>query len=301
MSDKTCKICGSNDTRWIPGLEGKVWVCAFCGVVCRQTGEDEQAYRNGIVKHYSGKDPDKEVALSREVLYGKFLDRARTYVNSGGKLLDVGCGNGKFLDMARSRGWETKGIETAPELVEKARREYHLEVDHAWFEQADLQDESFDVITMWNCLDAMTDPAGALQRAKSALKIGGILFVRTPNAKYHKDMYMLLRSLRSIKMEAVIPRQSYLFHRFTFLPRTVKYMMKENGFTDVEIRNSRTTSGDPYKVSESVALLKAMSYHAAQFVYYMTFRKILLAPSMEVLARRGETCTRPPRAASCCN
>ena len=91
-----------------------------------------------------------------------------------GKLLDVGCGAGRFARMAADRGAEVAGIDATPEFVEIARSRV-LDGD---FRVGDMQalpwdDESFDVVTGFNSFFIAGDMGAALREARRVLRPGG--------------------------------------------------------------------------------------------------------------------------------
>jgi SAM-dependent methyltransferase len=95
------------------------------------------------------------------------------------KLLDVGCGNGAFLAMARELGWQVRGLEPDEASAQEAR-EAGLDVECASLLDAAME-ERFDVITMNHVLEHLHEPEAALRKAYSLLKPGGLLWLATPN------------------------------------------------------------------------------------------------------------------------
>jgi len=99
-----------------------------------------------------------------------------------GKLLDVGCGKGKFLTAAARAGWEAWGIEPSQRSYSYAEREAGIKIFGGKFEDVDLPDEYFDVITMWHTLEHFYDPVETLTNIKRKLKTNGLLLIRVPNS-----------------------------------------------------------------------------------------------------------------------
>src|SRR5438093_2137162 len=99
-----------------------------------------------------------------------------------GRLLDVGCAAGFFLDEARRWGWQCEGVELAPTMVEHARHGLGLTVHDLAFDEIDLESAAFDAITMWDYLEHSIDPVGDLERAVALLRPGGVLAVSTGDA-----------------------------------------------------------------------------------------------------------------------
>jgi SAM-dependent methyltransferase len=98
-----------------------------------------------------------------------------------GRLLDVGCGDGAFLARAEARGWTVVGLETSPEAAERARAATRGTVVCAPLEQALLPGE-FDLVTFWDSLEHLVDPAAALRRVRAHMRPGSVIAITMPNA-----------------------------------------------------------------------------------------------------------------------
>jgi len=98
----------------------------------------------------------------------------------GGRLLDVGCGNGGFLLLARQAGWQVEGVDFDEGAV-KAARSRGLTVHLGGIDVLEGQDECFDVITICHVIEHVYSPGSLLQRLNSLLKTGGTLWLDTPN------------------------------------------------------------------------------------------------------------------------
>lgn len=99
-----------------------------------------------------------------------------------GRLLDVGCGNGRFLAQMREYGWEVKGIEPDPEAAQLAKREYGVEVWPGFPETAPFPAASFDAIVLQHVIEHLDDPRHVLRLCRGWLSPQGRLVVITPNA-----------------------------------------------------------------------------------------------------------------------
>ncbi len=98
-----------------------------------------------------------------------------------GKLLDVGCGNGRFLAKMREASWEVEGVETDPEAAKYARERLRISVHTGTLENAGFAGESFDAVTLHHVIEHVYDPCGLLRECWRVLKPGGRLVAITPN------------------------------------------------------------------------------------------------------------------------
>jgi SAM-dependent methyltransferase len=94
------------------------------------------------------------------------------------RILEIGCGVGVFLDEARRRGWETAGLEVSAYATGEARRR-GLDVQCAAIEDAALERGRYDCVSLWDVIEHLRDPRGALARAADALRPGGVLALST--------------------------------------------------------------------------------------------------------------------------
>ncbi len=86
------------------------------------------------------------------------------------KALDIGCGDGKFLDALQDLGWDTYGIEPSSDVAFLRHQRLH----------APPQDATFDFAILHHVLEHVTDPLPLLQSAAGALREGGALFISVP-------------------------------------------------------------------------------------------------------------------------
>lgn len=111
--------------------------------------------------------------------YGRHLF-ARDFPERG-LLLDLGCGNGEFLEQAREMGWRTLGVDFDPEAA-AACRARGLEVLAGTVH--DLLPEragTIDVATLSHCIEHVPDPRAVLVAVRALLRPGGAIWIATPN------------------------------------------------------------------------------------------------------------------------
>jgi 2-polyprenyl-3-methyl-5-hydroxy-6-metoxy-1,4-benzoquinol methylase len=102
----------------------------------------------------------------------------------GRRLLDFGCGNGLFLDLAHERGFECYGVDLAADAIEAARSKpsgqhaYHGAPD----EIPEIAAGGFDVITLWSVLAHLPKPVEELSMLRRLLAPDGVLLLLTVNA-----------------------------------------------------------------------------------------------------------------------
>jgi 2-polyprenyl-3-methyl-5-hydroxy-6-metoxy-1,4-benzoquinol methylase len=157
------------------------------------------------------------------------------HVRAGERVLDMGCGEGRFAAELARMGAHPVGIDVAAEPLRRAL-ERHPELDlrqmsaeGAW----PLQDASFDAVWAGEVIEHVADTAGWLSEARRVLRSGGSLLLSTPD---HGRLRMLRWALAPRAFEAHFdPRIDHL--RF-YTRRTLTELLEDFGFQDVEVRRA---------------------------------------------------------------
>lgn len=98
-----------------------------------------------------------------------------------GRLLDVGCATGLFLNAMQQRGWQGQGVELSVYAADYARAQFGLAVHTGTLESAEFPPQSFDVVTLWDVLEHVVDPLATLREIARLLRPGGLLALSLPN------------------------------------------------------------------------------------------------------------------------
>jgi len=147
-----------------------------------------------------------------------------------GRLLDIGAGTGEFLSVAKNDGWQTIGVEPSDRAKAIAKSKGVSFVEHT----SELENNSFDVISMWHVLEHVSDLDAQIKELKRLLKPTATLIIAVPNfksfdAKYYgkfwaaydvpihfwhfsKTAIKLLFEKEEIKLEKVLPMKFDSFY-----------------------------------------------------------------------------------------
>lgn len=93
-----------------------------------------------------------------------------------GRLLDIGCGDGHFLRIARDAGFHVTGTERNPELAQQQGIEVFRDLSE--LPQAGI----FDCVTLWHSLEHIADPRCLLAQIRVLLRREGKIIIAVPNA-----------------------------------------------------------------------------------------------------------------------
>lgn len=110
--------------------------------------------------------------------------RGYQYLGSkpAGRLLDIGCGAGEYLNLMRDRGWVVEGVDFDVEAVKKANERFGIKVHAGQLHDVNFPDGHFDAITMNHLIEHVFDPVSLLQECRRLLRPDGCLVIVTPNA-----------------------------------------------------------------------------------------------------------------------
>ena len=100
-----------------------------------------------------------------------------------GRLLDVGCGGGRFMNRMRRRGWEVEGIDFDEKATSRIARRYGIKTYTGNLVACALPESSYDAITMSHAIEHLADPEAVLRECLRILKPGGRLVITTPNVE----------------------------------------------------------------------------------------------------------------------
>jgi SAM-dependent methyltransferase len=110
-----------------------------------------------------------------------FYPRRHDDTHGAGKVLDIGCGSGKYLSYLKELGWDVYGIEPSHRGVSIAHASGLSNVVEGNGSNIPFPDKTFDVINMHHVFEHVDDPDPTLQAIHHALKDNGELVITVPN------------------------------------------------------------------------------------------------------------------------
>lgn len=231
-----CAVCESSESEPLIVRKGhQVVKCAHCGLVYMSPRprrrqelhalytDDEYCRRQILHADHAGRTNEAQWRLAQ-------LER---HVPRRGRLLDVGCSTASFLVAARDKGWDVTGLDVSAGAIEYATAVLGLSAVVGTLEEARLPAASFDVVTVFECIEHMPDPAGALAAASRLLKPDGVLVITTPNIDglVPRVTYHLLARTIGAWEHPTPPHHVYQFSR-----RTLAALLHKTGFREVAAR-----------------------------------------------------------------
>jgi SAM-dependent methyltransferase len=181
-----CILCGREGDVGMRFVKNghPIYRCLTCGLmfVFPQPSSEELVqlydsdyYRRGD-KYLIGDEAKTESLTCDED--AQKLKVVKTY-KSAGRLLDVGCAMGGFLSLARREGFDVQGVEVSEFCAQYVKKHHDIDVHNGDLLSAQFHANMFDVVTMWDVLEHLGDPQGAVSEAYRIIRPGGFLCVST--------------------------------------------------------------------------------------------------------------------------
>ncbi|HJO39554.1 MAG TPA: class I SAM-dependent methyltransferase [Vicinamibacterales bacterium] len=221
---------------------------------------------------------------------------------TAGRWLDIGCATGDFMMAARPYVMQVSGIEMSSYAADQARARGPLDVTTGDVLDVSLGAEPFDVVTMWDVVEHVTDPLATLRRASDALRDGGVLALSTG------DIESVAARVMGRFWHLMIPPR----HLYFFSPSTIASLLDRAGFDAVSVSKPGKRVPLDFAVWKAatlitpkagpVALRLSAAAHLGRLAPFVNLGDI-----MTVLARkrssaatspRGEGVAQPPAPAS---
>ena len=177
------------------------------------------------------------------------MDHFETHRKSN-RLLDVGCGIGLFLEMAKERSWEVYGTEFSDRAVAICA-EKGISMQQGPLDSRNYEPGTFDVVTSFEVIEHLNNPVQVVGNMAAILQPKGLLYLTTPNFN------SLSRDVLKQEWNVI----GYPEHLAYYTPSTMKSLLKRQGFSHISIRTtgwsltrfrtSRKLSAQPFVSAKS--------------------------------------------------
>jgi SAM-dependent methyltransferase len=172
----------------------------------------------------------------------RFLERCAGRTRAGERLLlDIGCGSGLFLHLARKRGFVPHGMDVSVAAAQLAQSLYGIQVRQGAIGDRIWSDGYFDFVTLFHVLEHLPEPRAALQYVRKLLKPDGNLILQVPNVE---SLQARLFGSRWYGLD--VPR-----HLINFTPRSLDLLLREAGF-EVRRRARFSLRDNPASIASSL-------------------------------------------------
>lgn len=229
-----CNICGSADIiKKFSGQDIKdtldlLW-CRNCGLAFLSQEPEDRTQED----KYWDNNKQKEIYTDNkiEVNFERDFEKKIKLINSiteKGRLLDIGCGTGQFLRVARKEGWDVYGLDISQEASRIAGEKYGIRVFVGKPEQFETCNTMFECVSLWDTIEHFKDPVVSLEAISSLLVPGGVIVLRTPNN--NALLRKIARFFAGFGIKSFLKYIYYAPHYFYFNARTLKKILEKTGF-----------------------------------------------------------------------
>ncbi len=203
---------------------GQILRCLQCGLTfMRPRFSGDQL----LEEYDKAEDPTylENIAV-RERMFEYNLAAVAQYTRPGCRLLDIGSHGGAFLNVAKEHGLEVMGLEPCSWAVAESRKRVDAPVIHGTTQNLPDDIGNFDIVTMWDVLEHLSDPLEELRRVHRLLRPDGTLLFSTLMidnwfAKLSGSRWPWLMDM----------------HLFYFTDATISHVLQQTGFAIMESRN----------------------------------------------------------------
>ena len=245
VENMNCEICESNLTKFL-GIRGNL---EYAGAPPLKPGQEHivtdvvRCRKCGFIytkplilldttKGYEDAKDYKPSAdnVPCEDLFRLTLELIEKFT-SVGKILDIGCGKGEFLAVAKEKGWQVYGVEPSLQFADYASKKMGIKIERQELGNTNFPDAFFDAITLNMVLEHLDNPKTTIKEIKRILKEGGVLFIEVPNT----DSLMLKLASFYFKFTGrgwspLISPLHYPYHRYGYNIKSLRYLLNSFNF-----------------------------------------------------------------------
>jgi len=206
---------------YLEPASGTIFQAAMPSVGAMNQYADNE-YSSGVYREYA-KSRDLKIATARPRL------AAIKQLTKGTRLLDVGCATGFFMEAAVDEGFDVRGLEFSTVAISLARPDIRERIVCGDVNTLlNREPEKFDVVTAFDIIEHVQNPANFLEEIGQILRPGGVLAISSPDTGH------FLRYLMGSKWPMLQPMQ----HTVLFSRRGIAALLERCGFRDVRVETA---------------------------------------------------------------
>jgi 2-polyprenyl-3-methyl-5-hydroxy-6-metoxy-1,4-benzoquinol methylase len=243
MNTVVCPICECGDCHDVAfgyrfeGMWLQAMVCPRCGIIFLHPPLSPEEIRTLYSKEYFEHDFRCGYAQScfDSSHHDRLIDHALLkYLSTEkpqGRMLEIGCAGGAFLNAAKTYGFEVEGVELSRDAAEFARKNFALQVFNGTVIEADFNKDTFDVVVMGDVLEHLPNPMETLKEVWRIVRHGGLLVIISPTQtnSIFSRIGLALYKLLGKKVAIDLPP----YHVFEYRPASLRNLLNRTGFAVV--------------------------------------------------------------------
>jgi len=259
----SCLICGSDKIKPSSNYQTAFLAkCNYCSFVFSHKIPSEFE----LINHYKNYPLINEISPITVKRYNELLDKFEKF-RKNNTILDVGCGDGFFLDEAKKRNWNVYGTEYREEAVQKCSAK-GISMKQGKLSSLNYQPEFFDLITSFEVIEHINNPSEEISAFNKILRMRGGVYLTTPNFN------SLSRQILGNKWNTI----AYPDHLSYYTPQTIHKLLVTNNFLRKSIR---TTGLSLYRLKKSMGSMsmnnedEQVRIKTETSLFFMTVKKAI--------------------------
>jgi 2-polyprenyl-3-methyl-5-hydroxy-6-metoxy-1,4-benzoquinol methylase len=203
--------------------------------------EEENHERDTLLDNFSYEQWKRDPALTRRAttsykVKAMLLDLVGQHLETGTRLLDVGCGFGLTVLEATKRGYLAEGVEISQRRLMLARERLGLTLMQGRLEELRLPAGSYDGVIFWDVLEHVHNPLEILAEIRRVTRPGGFIFGQVPNWRGLTNRYKTFLSRHGFSHKQ-FKHFGMPNHVFMFDARSLEGMLDKCGWRLVYCRS----------------------------------------------------------------
>jgi len=234
MNTKNCPICTQAAVPYCSKDRANYFKCGFCGTIFQyplptlkeMMDYANAEYHNGLYKEY---------LEANDLKYATFEYRLNKVIQAFNKqnhsqvsprILDVGCSNGRFIEVALRHGIDAWGLELSENAIAAAAPTVQARIYHGDANKIEnLGTENFDIITAFDLIEHLFDPFSFLNNLCRVITKNGLIVITTPDAS----------SLHRILMGKNWPMLQPFQHTILLSRNASKMLLQKTNYKDISV------------------------------------------------------------------
>lgn len=291
-----CPVCGYfKKNIYLKNPKRKLVKCKYCSLIyvkrMPSSANLEKFYKkeyykltekNNQILGYRNYDKQRP---SLEKYYKMKLEQINALqLGQKGKLLDIGCAFGTFLDLADKGGWDVTGHDISEFAVSEVRKK-GFKANSGLFSSKFYVRDAFDAVTLFQVIEHVPNPLSMLKEVRKVLKPNGLILVTTPD----RDA-LLARLLGNMWHGWYIDAHITFFNK-----KSLEFLLKKSGFllqhvkTDTVAWTSLADDSEALKMRYPHPFTRFISNFVSLSPYWLKTSLIIpqiVIPSLITFARR---------------
>lgn len=245
IEKRDCPACKKSESNQLFIKEGGQYVkCPDCHIIYLNPVFTDDA----LTQYYRKNKVEQGVVVADDMeFYAKLYNQGLTSAQGKtalGKILDIGCSTGIFLDIAKAKGWQTYGLELNEVEFALAQEKGH-NVYNSLLNQVDFN-QKFNIVSLWDVFEHIKDGDAILKEIKNILTDDGVILLQIPSAD----------SLAARAMQEKCNMFDGLEHVNLYGVRSLTKLIENNGLKILDIQsvipelgvlNNYLNYDDPYQ------------------------------------------------------